>query len=760
MWNRLTLQYAETSAANASLLLGKFHQYKMDPDHSIMAHINRLRMMADELKSVGTAIDDLTVMVRIIQTLPPSYRYFISAWESVPRSEQTLTSLTARLITEEIRGKTYGVDPADTAFFASHPSRVQQRSEANAAQSKAADRNYSPDGHQQYRRGQSNQRRGRANHHRDNFNSNRRDNGRDGNRGCWHCGRSNHKSYNCWFGKDGDRKEARSNQHDKRRERDDRNDKRREHDDRNDKKSFAALSSLCFIARKSSDWYADSGATHHMSDQRSNFSSFKEINPGTWKVNGIGGTELFALGIGTVSIVSHLHGKTQLGEFKDVLYVPKLGTNLFSIGAATDTGIDANFSKDTVVFLKNNLEIMHGQRIGKSLYHLKVIAKNSNPESTSTCIATSEKSPFQIWHQRLAHVNRKAIQKMLKLNAVTGFDLDFNNAVHSICEGCIFGKMTRSPFPSSSTKSESVGHIIHSDIGIVSIPSPSGEHYYSISKDDYSNWTSVTLMKKKSDAAKHLIKFIQFLKTTSGNSVRIVRTDGGKEYDNIFINDFFATNGITHQITNPHTPQQNGVAERMNRTAMEAARSSLHMRSSNLTNLFKKGDRSILELWGEFLKSAIYVLNRTLSCNPSSSSSTKTPHELLFNEKPNISHLRIIGCRAYVHIPAANHRKLEPKGIPCWLVGYGDSTKGWKMWDPATRKFILSRDVTFNEDLLISDFSDDSNHHANKQTENLLFDPFLLVTEILGLVFINRHFYHIFTNNSTILCSYATNLGH
>ncbi len=136
-----TLQYAETSAAKASLLLEKFHQYKMDPDHSIMAHINRLRMMADELKSVGTAIDDLTVLVRIFQTLPPSYRYFISAWESVPRSEQTLTTLTARLITEELRGKNYGVDPADTAFFASHPSRIQQQSAANAAQSKAASYN-------------------------------------------------------------------------------------------------------------------------------------------------------------------------------------------------------------------------------------------------------------------------------------------------------------------------------------------------------------------------------------------------------------------------------------------------------------------------------------------------------------------------------------------------------------------------------------------------------------------------------------------
>jgi hypothetical protein len=102
-------------------------------------------------------------------------------------------------------------------------------------------------------------------------------------------------------------------------------------------------------------------------------------------------------------------------------------------------------------------------------------------------------------------------------------------------------------------------------------------------------------MKKKSDASRDLIKFIKFLQTTSGNTVRIVRTHCGKKYDNNFINDFFAANGITHQISNSHTPQQNGVAERMNRTAMESARSSFHMRSNNkLTNLFKKGDALFL----------------------------------------------------------------------------------------------------------------------------------------------------------------------
>jgi hypothetical protein len=124
----------------------------------------------------------------------------------------------------------------------------------------------------------------------------------------------------------------------------------------------------------------------------------------TWKVNGIGGAQLNALGIGTIPIHSYVHGERKNGEFHDVLFVPGLGTNLFSIGTATDTGIDAHFIKDTVAFVKNGTEIMSGQRVGKSLYHLKVIAKNSNEDSTYAAAASTTR-PIPIWHQRLAHLN-------------------------------------------------------------------------------------------------------------------------------------------------------------------------------------------------------------------------------------------------------------------------------------------------------------------------------------------------------------------
>jgi hypothetical protein len=87
-----------------------------------------------------------------------------------------------------------------------------------------------------------------------------------------------------------------------------------------------------------------------------------------------------------------------------------------------------------------------------------------------------------------------------------------------------------------------------------------------------------------------------------------------------------------------------------------------------------------------------------------------------------------------VHIPDCKRKKLDPKAIPCWLVGYGEETKGWRLYDPVSKKIIISRDVTFDEQLLISDFKDSTERNKTKQSDcTLLFDPFLLSTEILNL---------------------------
>jgi hypothetical protein len=98
MWNRKQLEYANMAVANATQLLGKFHQYRMDPYHAVTAHIKRLRKMSEELRSVNSPVPEETLIMRILQTLPPSFDNFPRFWNNVNLSEQTLTNLTSKLV--------------------------------------------------------------------------------------------------------------------------------------------------------------------------------------------------------------------------------------------------------------------------------------------------------------------------------------------------------------------------------------------------------------------------------------------------------------------------------------------------------------------------------------------------------------------------------------------------------------------------------------------------------------------------------------
>ncbi len=105
-------------------------------EHSVTAHINRLRQMGEELRSVNAPVPEEVLIMRIIQTLPPSYDTFQTVWNNVVAFDQTLVNLTAKLIAEELRIKSRnngGVNPADVAFFATHPSRIQQKQLEEAA---------------------------------------------------------------------------------------------------------------------------------------------------------------------------------------------------------------------------------------------------------------------------------------------------------------------------------------------------------------------------------------------------------------------------------------------------------------------------------------------------------------------------------------------------------------------------------------------------------------------------------------------------
>eukprot|EP00253_Pinus_taeda_P026886 PITA_26886 len=126
---------------------------------------------------------------------------------------------------------------------------------------------------------------------------------------------------------------------------------------------------------------------------------------------------------------------------------------------------------------------------------------------------------------------------------------------------------------------------------------------------------------------------------------------------------------------------QNGVAERMNKTLMERARS------------MPSGVGLGQEFWAETVDTTCYLVNGS----PSSALEDKTPQEVWTGKKPSLSHLRVFGCDAYVHVPKENRTKLDSKSEKCIFIGYKDGLKGYKLWNPVTRKVVYSRDVVFRE---------------------------------------------------------------
>ena len=99
-------------------------------------------------------------------------------------------------------------------------------------------------------------------------------------------------------------------------------------------------------------------------------------------------------------------------------------------------------------------------------------------------------------------------------------------------------------------------------------------------------------------------------------------------------------------------------------------------------------------------------------------STKKTPYECLFGKKPDLSHLRVLGCKCYVHIPNSNRQKLDQKSYEAIFIGYPDGTKGYKVYDVKKDRFMISRDVTFFESKFL--FREESKQDDVMQTDNTI----------------------------------------
>ncbi|XP_071918386.1 retrovirus-related Pol polyprotein from transposon TNT 1-94 isoform X2 [Coffea arabica] len=283
-------------------------------------------------------------------------------------------------------------------------------------------------------------------------------------------------------------------------------------------------------------------------------------------------------------------------------------------------------------------------------------------------------SPLEI-HCRLGHPSLQNLKKLVPtLSQLSSLE----------CESCQLGKHHRVSFAPRVNKRVSEPFLlVHSDVwGPSRVTSKLGFKYFVIFVDDFSRVTWFYLMKDRSELYSIFCAFVAEIKNQFGVPVRILRSDNAKEYFSTPFNTFMSKSGIIHQSSCPHTPQQNGVAERKIGHLIEIARTVLlHM---NVPKQF----------WSDAVLTACYLINRM----PSNILGGQLPHSILFPHEPVFKlPPRIFGCVCFVHQLTPGVDKLDSRAIKCIFLGYARAQKGYRCYSPVLNRFFTCADVTFFE---------------------------------------------------------------
>ena len=440
-------------------------------------------------------------------------------------------------------------------------------------------------------------------------------------------------------------------------------------------------------------WLIDSGASSHMTPEKELLTDYPEFEQP--QSVGLGdGSTVQAIGVGTVHVdMLFSVSDPKRSVFHHVLYVPKLTGNLFSVRAAVSRGNIVQFGK-TRCWIRSG---PHGKLLGTGSLVDKLYKLNCRSVSQEQGLAAAEGlKELNMWHQRLGHINEQQLKEMARKELVTGLKFK-STAELSFCEACVKGKSHRKPFRSvGGIRSSRKLQLIHSDVcGPMQTESIGGRKYFVTFIDDYSRCCAVYFLRHKSEV---LDKFKEFEAVTTNECdqrIGILRTDNGGEYLSAEFEAYLKSKGIRHQLTVPYSPEQNGVAERMNRTLIESARSMIA--HAGLPNSY----------WAEAVAAAAYVRNRTPS---NAIEEHMTPYERWYGRKPNVSHLRVFGCTAYAYVQSSERRKLDEKAEKLRFVGYSKKSKGYRLFNEETRQLVTRRDVIFNE-------TDFSSHRSESDTK-------------------------------------------
>lgn len=442
--------------------------------------------------------------------------------------------------------------------------------------------------------------------------------------------------------------------------------------------SAVGSTGICFTAYNgcpTSPLIYDSGATNHIVNDASylhdmgssNLSVIKAAGDEHHTVQGMGYILLKPPGLAIVKI-SNVH------------LVPSFTANLISGPSLDQAGAtirtcngetQVHSSAGTVAFVA---PLKHEQYVIKG--HMLTA-----PDIAGKALSAKG----SLWHNRLGHVHADAVRQMIRQNMTTGMKLDLKDIGHDACPTCIQAKHARAPFYKPRNPATSVLERVHTDVvGPLRTSSLGGAKYSLTMVDEFSSLSSVTLLSTKGEAGHALIEGLHKWQRLTGKSVKYVRSDRGGEFSSCMLESEFSKSGVTHEYTTAYTPQQNGVAERMNRTLFEKVRCSLM--GANMPD----------EFWGLALQSASDIRNM---CPVSGQ--YKTPFEMFYGRKPDLGMVRVFGCDCFVQVPNVHRRdpKLGQRSMPGMFVGYSLASKAWRVATIEGGRLLVkdSRDVVFVE---------------------------------------------------------------
>ena len=439
-------------------------------------------------------------------------------------------------------------------------------------------------------------------------------------------------------------------------------------------------------------WCLDSGCTSHMCNDETLFLNTPVVVSAKRLAMANGAQA--SIGAKGTAVMKTTNGKqTKSIQLRDTLLVDDLRTNLLSVAKITDHGYTVLFEKKKATVRAKDGDVRLLAKRIDNLYYVYESMDQVNIASAETRAVSLE-----TWHHRLGHLNVRDVLELSKKGLAEGMSIKSGDEQMS-CDVCLLGKMTALPFPKRSQRSTGVLDIVHSDVwGPSRTESFKRKKYFVTFIDDYSRWCEVYFLSKKGDVLQAFKDYKVRVETFTGKRIKFLMTDNGREYCNRVFDKFLRENGVRRRLTVAHTPQQNGVAERKNRTLVEMARCLLIQ--TGLCHAF----------WAEAIAASNYLRNRC----PTTSLKGHTPFEFWNKRLPNLSHLRVYGAKVYVLQKEPGKGKFDPRSKEGLLVGYSDESKGYRVYIREDQKVVVTRDVHFLEDETLNAMK-----NAEKNTERL-----------------------------------------